>query len=173
MVATVIDPGLHARLVHRLSVSWPVIAEGRLWRVPTSSLVQEDSGWVWPIGALLVALPLVEGRLGTLQALLVYVVCDAASSLLALAALEVIGDERLAGEPNIGSSAGLIGLLATWIATLPAPHRGRAGAALAVGLAIALAIVPDLAAVQHIMAAATGGVLGSSLVHLRRRSSTP
>jgi hypothetical protein len=173
MVATVIDPGLHPRLVDRLSVSWPQIGDGRVWRLPTSSLVQEESGWVWPIAALLAALPAAEARLGALRALLVYVICDAVSSLLALGALEIIGDERLAAEPNIGSSAGLLGLLAAWIATLPAPHRGRAGVALALGVGIALVIVRDLAAVQHVIAAATGALLGSSVVHLRRRSSAP
>jgi hypothetical protein len=173
MVATVIEPGLHARLVDGLSVSWPEIGAGRLWRMPTSSLVQEDSGFVWPIAALLAVLPAAEARLGTLRTLLVYVICDAVSSLLALGALEVIGDGRLASEPNIGSSAGLLGLLAAWIATLPAPHRGRAGAALGLGVALALAIAPDLAAVQHVIAAVTGALLGSSIVHLRPRSSAP
>jgi hypothetical protein len=156
-----------------LSVSWPEIGAGRLWRLPTSSLVQEESGVVWPIAALLAALPVAEARLGTLRALLAYVVSDAASSLLALGALAIIGDERLAAEPNIGNSAGLLGLLAAWIATLPAPHRGRAGAALGLGVGIALAIDPELAAVQHVIAAATGGLLGSSAFHLRRRSSAP
>jgi membrane associated rhomboid family serine protease len=171
MVATVIDPGLHPRLVDRLSVSWPEIGAGRLWRVPTSSLVQEESGFVWPIAALLPVLPAAEARLGTLRTLLVYVICDAASSLLALGALEIVGDQRLAAEPNIGSSAGLLGLLAAWIATLPAPHRGRAGAALALGVVIALAIDPELAALQHIIAVATGALLGSSVTHLGRRAS--
>ena len=173
MVATVIDPGLHPRLVEHLSVSWPEIGAGKLWRMPTSSLVQEDSGFVWPIAALVTVLPAAEERLGTLRALLVYVICDAASSLLALGALEIVGDQRLAAEPNIGSSAGLVGLLAAWIATLPAPHRRRAGAALPLGVVIALTIDPDLAAFQHVIAAATGGLLGSSLIHLRRRTSAP
>jgi hypothetical protein len=84
MVATVIDPGLHACLVDSLSVSWPEIGAGRLWRMPTSSLVQEESGFVWPIAALLAVLPAAEARLGTLRTLLVYVICDAVSSLLAL-----------------------------------------------------------------------------------------
>jgi hypothetical protein len=171
MAATVIDPGLHGQLVARLSVSWPHLGAGQLWRLPTSSLVQEDPGFVWPIGVLLAVLPAAESRLGTLRALLVYVVCDAASSLLALGALEIIGDQRLASEPNIGSSAGLLGLLAAWIATLGPPRRCRAGWALGAGLLLALVIDPELAAVQHVIAAITGGLLGSSRIHLRRRSS--
>ena len=171
MAATVIDPGLHGRLVARLSVSWPHLAAGHLWRLPTSSLAQEDPGFVWPIAVLLAVLPAAESRLGTVRTLLVYVVCDAASSLLPLGALEIIGDPQLASEPNIGSSAGLLGLLAAWIATLRAPHRCRAGWALGVGLLLALVIDPELAAVQHVIAAITGGLLGSSTIHLRRRSS--
>lgn len=171
MLGTVVDPGLHGRLVARLSVSWPHLGALHLWRLPTSSLVQEQSGFVWAIAALMLALPAAEARFGSLRTLLIYVVCDAASSLLALGALELIGDERLAAEPNIGSSAGLLGLLAAWIVTLRPPARRQAGGALAAGLAIALAVDPELAAVQHIIAAVTGALLGSSAIHLRPRSS--
>jgi hypothetical protein len=171
MVATVADPGLHGRLVARLSVSWPHVGAGHLWRLPTSSLVQESSGWVWPIAALLAALPAAEARFGALRTLLIYVVCDAASSLLALGALEVVGDRRLAAEPNIGSSAGLLGLLAAWIATLRPPGRRQAAGALGAGLGIALVVDPELAAVQHVIAAVTGALIGSSWVHLQRRTS--
>lgn len=173
MVATVVHSGLHDWLVARLGVTWPLITAGRLWRMPTSTLVQEDGGIVWPIVALLAVLPVAETRFGPVRALVTYVLCDALCTVLGLGALDLLGDRQLAATPNVGSSAGLLGLLAAWIAQLAPPHRLRAATALAAGLTAALVFDPELASVQHVIAAAAGGLLGSSWSHLRRGSSTP
>jgi membrane associated rhomboid family serine protease len=173
MAASAVAGSTHRDLVDALGVTWPDLAHGRLWRLPTSSLVQEDAGIVWPIVALLPALPVAEARMGPARTLLTWVAADAAATVLALAALEAAGD-RLATAPNIGSSAGLLGVLAAWTMLLPERHRRRAVAALGAGLALALVVDPELAAVQHVIAAVVGGLLGhrlrSSPTHLRRRS---
>jgi hypothetical protein len=58
MVATTLHAPSHSVLVQRLGVSWRDLQQLRLWRVATSSLVQDDTGVVWPIVALLPALAL-------------------------------------------------------------------------------------------------------------------
>lgn len=163
MAATAGDPGCHAMLADRLGLDWPDLTGLRWWRVPLSPLLQEDVGIRWSIIALFPALFLAESRLGSRLMLLAFFACDALSSVPTLAALEGLGNvgfteaRELAGEPNLGSSSGLIGLLAVWVGSLPATNRRAwAVAALAVFVAANLAVERDLASIQHGVAMMVG-----------------
>jgi len=179
MVATVLHAPPHSVLVERLGVSWPDLEHLRLWRVATSSLVQDDSGVVWPIVALLPALAAAELRFGPAPAVAAYVLVDVVSTVPVLAVLAAAaaagsrGAGRLADAPNIGSSAGLVGLLAAVIAACRARTRRRAAAALAAGLAAALALDWELASVQHVVAALAGAAAGLWLARRRRAPGEP
>lgn len=171
MAATAGDPTFHATLVDQLALSWPDITSIQWWRIPLSSLVQEDVGIRWSIFLLLPALPVAEARLGWRRTLLVFFVSDAFSSVPTLAISEIVGaaGSSWALEPNLGSSSGLVGLLGAWVASLPAERRRSWAVGMLVGaLAVGAAIERDLASVQHVVAAAVGAGL---LLILRRRRS--
>lgn len=176
MVATLLHAPSHSLLVQRLGVSWPDLEHLRLWRVATSSLVQDDSGVVWPIVALLPALAAAELRFGSVATVAAYVLVDIVSTVPVLAGLALAGvggsqgAERLAELPNIGSSAGLVGVLAAAIAVHGGRTRRLAAAALGAGLAAALALDWELASVQHAIAALAGAAAG---LWLARRRGAP
>jgi hypothetical protein len=175
MVATVLHAPPHSVLVLRLGVSWRDLEHLRLWRVATSSLVQDDTGVVWPIIALVPALAAAELRFGSAMTVGAYVLIDVVSTVPVLAALALAGAaglrgaERLADLPSIGSSAGLVGVLAAVIAALRGRPRRLAAAALAAGLAAALAFDWELASVQHAIAALAGAAAGITLTRRRPR----
>ena len=165
MAASAGDPAYHQALADRFAVSWPALAGLELWRIPLSSLVQEDVGWVPQILALLGALAFTEARLGTRRTLVSFVVCDALSTVPVLTGLHLAGAwvpaaARLADVPNLGSSSGLYGVAAAGIASL-APSRLRTSAALAFagGLLATGAMDPELSAWQHALAATVGATL--------------
>jgi hypothetical protein len=170
MLASALHAPSHAVLVQRLGISWPDLEHLRLWRMATSSLVQDDTGLVWPIVALIPALAAAELRFGSAPAAAAYVLIDIVSTVPVLGVLALAGAagsrgaERLADLPNIGSSAGLVGLLAAVIAAHRGPARRLAAAALATGLAAGLALDRELASVQHVVAALAGIVVGVWLV---------
>lgn len=173
MAATAGDAGYHATLVGHFALNWGDLAALQWWRVSLSSLVQEDPGFAAPILGLLVVLPLAERRFGMLPTVALFLVCDAVSSVPTLALLQVAGDSgsataaELASEPNLGSSAGLLGLLAAWITALPRSRWQVASAALlALGLLAGIAVERELADVQHLLGAGAGAMLGLTL---RRR----
>jgi hypothetical protein len=176
MLATVLHAPPHSVLVLRLGVSWRDLQHLRLWRVATSSLVQDDTGLVWPIIALLPALAAAELRFGSAPTVAAYVLVDVVSTVPVLAVLALAGAaglrgaQRLADLPSIGSSAGLIGVLAAAIAALRGRRRRLAAAALATGLAAALAFDWELASLQHTIAALAGAAAGLWLA--RRRPAT-
>ena len=173
MVAVTIRPSLHAVLAAHLGVDWDQLVDGRAWRLTTSSLVQDGGGIVWPIVALLACLPLAERRFGSWFTLGLYVVADMVSTVVPLAIAAAVGDPE-SHDPNIGSSAGLVGLLAAWVVTLEErPVRNAALAVLVVALAGTIVVDPELASTQHAVAAAVGVVAGSSWAHRTRRSSRP
>lgn len=162
MAASAGDPSYHETLASRFAMSWSAVAGLELWRIPLSSIVQQDAGWIPQIVLLLGALVLAEARLGTRRTLATYVACDALSTLPVLVVLHLVGPlipgaGRLADAPNLGSSAGLYGLLAASIASL-APGRVRTGAALGLGatLLVAGVVDPELGAWQHVIAATLG-----------------
>jgi hypothetical protein len=74
-------------LVQHLGISWPDLEHLRLWRMATSSLVRDDTGLVWPIVALIPALPAAELRFGSAPAAAAYVLIDIASTVPVLAVL--------------------------------------------------------------------------------------
>jgi membrane associated rhomboid family serine protease len=166
MAASVRAPA-HRALVSRLGVTWPEIARLELWRVLTSSLVQDDRGIVWPIVALLAALPLAERRFGSAPALATYFAVDIVSTVPVLAVLALAGASRLAGTPNVGASAGLVGLLAATIAARRGRTRAAAAAAGVAVLAVLLALDWELASVQHAIAAVAGAGAGVRLQRTR------
>lgn len=171
-------PWYHWLVIH-LGVTWPDIAALRLWRVPTSSLVQEQPGIVWPIVALLPVLVAAERRFGSARTFATYALLDATSTVPVLGSLAFAGTagsstaQRLAETPNLGSSAGLVGLLAALIATLGGRARRLAAGALVVGLACGLALDWELAGVQHVIAAIAGGVAGLWLSRANLRGVRP
>ena len=176
MAAGALSASWYGALVRHLGVTWPEIAALELWRVPTSSLVQEDTGVVWAILLLLPVLAVAERRFGPARTLATYVLVDAISTAPVLAALALAGAagsapaRRLADTPNLGSSAGLVGLLAAWIATLGGRARRLSVVALGIVLAGALAFDWELAAVQHAVAAIAGATVGLWLSPRRRRA---
>lgn len=166
MVATVLGSPSHAQLVRVLGLSWPDLEHLRLWRVLTNSLVQDDTGVVWSIVVLLPALAVLELRSGSAAAAGTYLLCDIASTVPVLLALGLAGDagsagaERLAAQPNVGSSAGLIGVLAAVIGSSRSRARPVFAVVLAAFLAGSLVFDWELAGVQHAIAAAIGAAVG-------------
>ncbi len=165
MAASAGDPVYHQALADRFAVSWPALAGLELWRIPLSSIVQEDVGWVPQILLLLGALAFAEARLGTRRTLATFVACDVLSTVPVLVGLHLIGARlpsagRLADEASLGSSAGLYGVLAAGVASL-APSRLRTAAALtlATTLIVAGAVDPELSAWQHALAAGIGATI--------------
>jgi hypothetical protein len=154
--------------VARVGITWPALADGEVWRIPVSALVQEDVGG-WAILLLVPCLGLAEHRFGSWAALLVFFGVDALSTVPVLAALHLVGGvggaqaARLAGEPNVGSSAGLVGALGAWVAARPPRTRWRWVLGLAGALVVGMAIDPELAGVQHAIAAVIGGAAGVAL----------
>lgn len=165
MAATAGDTAFHQTLVDRFALSWPSLAALELWRIPLSAFVQEDAGWVAQIVVLLLALGLAEARLGTRRTVVTFFLADAASSVPALLALHLFGSwspalGRLADEPNLGSSAGLLGLLGACAASIEATRvRLGCAAVLAGGLATAAVIDPEFSALQHAVAVVAGAAL--------------
>jgi hypothetical protein len=161
--------------VSRVALTWPVLAAGDVWRIPVSPLVQEDPA-DWSILLLLPCLALAEHRFGSPAALLLFFGVDALSTLPVLTALHLAGvagwreARELADEPNMGSSAGLIGALGAWIAALAPRTRWRWALGLAGALAVGMAVQPGLAGVQHVIAAIVGAAVGVALT--RRMSRT-
>lgn len=167
MAASSGDPAYHRLLVDRFAVSWPSLSGLELWRIPSSSLVQQDTGWVVQITLLLGALVLAEARLGSRRMLATFFLADAVATVPTLIVLHLLGSSaaRVADEPNLGSSAGLFGVLAAAIASLgPSRLRTVAATLLAVGLAVAAAADPEVTSWQHALAA----LVGAALVLARR-----
>lgn len=173
MTATALQPSWYDPLVRRVGVTWPDVAALQLWRVPTSSLVQQQTGIVWPIVALLPVLAAAELRFGSATTLATYALVDALGTVPVLAVLALSGAaglsqaQKLADTPNLGSSAGLVGLLAALSATLGGRQRRLAASVLATGLACALLLDWDLADAQHAIAAIAGGAIGLRLSQRR------
>ena len=178
MAVTELRPSTHESLVRLLGVTGADLAALQLWRVPTSALVQQQTGMVWPIIALLPALVAAELRFGSALTLATYVLVDAISTVPVLGVLALAGAagsgpaERLADTPNLGSSAALVGLLAASIATLGGRPRLLAASALVIGMACGLVLDWELAGVQHAIAAIAGGAVGLWLSQ-RRRNARP
>jgi hypothetical protein len=176
MAVTELRASTHESLVRLLGVTGADLAALQLWRVPTSALVQQQTGMVWPIIALLPALVAAELRFGSVLTLATYVLVDAISTVPVLGALALAGvagsgaAERLANTPNLGSSAALVGLLAASIATLAGRPRLLAASALVIGMAGGLVLDWELAGVQHAIAAIAGGAVGLWLSQRRRNA---
>lgn len=175
MVANGLRTPPHSVLVQQLGLSWRDLERLRLWRMATSSLVQDGTGVVWPIVALLPALAAAELRFGSAPAAAVYLLSDLVSTVPVLALLALAGTagsrgaERLAGLPNVGSSAGLFGVLAAVVAASPGRVRRIAASVLVAGLAASLALDWELAGVQHVIAALVGAALELRLARHRGR----
>lgn len=175
MLVTEDDPGFHASLVNALGLDWQSLTAGELWRIPGSALIQEDSGIAWTIVALLAAIPLAEARFGWRVTLAGFFLADAVSVMLVLVILRLAGAAGIPGANALttsldaGSSAGLLALLAGWIAVLDRPRLQLGlGGALAAGLVLGLALERDLADVQHVVAAALGAAGAVALTRSRR-----
>jgi len=163
MVATAVRPSLHPALVRDLGATWPALRDGRVWRLATSSLVQDERGISWPIVALLPALLVAGAMFGPWLTLGIFYAADVTATAPVLAVLRET-------TPNTGASAGLIGLIAACIAAgRPGRLRAVAATVLAGGLALEAALDWELATAQHMIAAVVGAGLGYAVRGASRR----
>lgn len=167
MAVGAVSPAAYGWLVRHAGVTAAALGRGQLWRVPASPLVQDRRGVVPAIVVLLPALVAAERRFGTAAAVGVFFVADAVSTVPVLVALAVLGPvwhaASVAERPNVGSSAGLLAVLAAWAVTRPPPARRVWFAVIAGGIAGAAAVDPDVAAVQHVVAVLVGAAAGRLL----------
>jgi len=179
MATTAADARLAVELNRHLALSWRDLQHLQLWRLPTSQLLQTHPGWVLSnLALLLIGLPLAEWRVGSRRAIAVFFVGDWLSTLTVVFAMRLAAGLGSAAALDVlthrdsGTSSGLWALIAAVAWSVPAgPPRRLAMAAVVVPSVLALALVPGLFAVQHLLAVVASVVISAVLD--RRRSPRP
>lgn len=124
MLATAIDPRLHAALVRAFGLSWDDLSSGQVWRLVTDLFIQAVPGFPWSNAVLLLIFPIAEWRLGSRLLPVVFVGGDLLGTLpwlLTERVMVALGrfDPAVLADRDVGLSSGAYALLAATLCTLP------------------------------------------------------
>lgn len=168
----------HQRLLDAVGMDLETLQSGRVWTMPSATLIQAEPGVTWhQLALMLVSLALLESQAGGMQALVTFFLADwisAPLTVLALWGLGAMGSDtaaRFARTPDMGSSAAIFGALAAATVLLPNPLRVASVAGLLGYLSAALAFQRLDVALAHLLAALIGIAFRILLRRRRRRPS--
>jgi lysylphosphatidylglycerol synthetase-like protein (DUF2156 family) len=154
----------------------PAFSAGRWYTLVTGSLFALTPSQYLPVaGGFLLLVGWSEWRLGTRRVAVATVAAQAAGLLGAAAVLALVGGTasgwdwaaRVAGDLDVGFSAGALGAVAAASATLLPPWRGRLRFVLGLYAVIAFLLIGVLYDLEHLIGVGAGLLLGPFLLGRR------
>jgi hypothetical protein len=167
------SPSTHARAVRALGTNWHTLASGRVWRLVTGVLTEDQPGVRWSILIPFFWVGVAEWYLGWRRTAIVFFVSDWLSTIpvlvvLRLASTHSVWSAQEIAQFDCGSSSAIFGTLAAFCATRRGPNAWIAPAILVQSMITIWLTNHRLSDVQHLVAIGIGLALG---LMMRRRSS--
>jgi lysylphosphatidylglycerol synthetase-like protein (DUF2156 family) len=176
VTASLWDPLVGRPLFSDVAYGLPAFSAGRWLTLVSGSLLALTPSQYLPVaGGFLLLVGWSEWRLGTRRVAIATLAAQAAGVLGAAAVLALVGGTasgwdwaaRVAGDLDVGFSAGALGAVAAATATLPPPWRGRLRFVLGLYAVIAFLFIGVLYDLEHLVGVGTGLLLGPFLLGRR------
>lgn len=159
------DAARHRRLVRAMGLNWPNLAAGRVWRLATGLLVEDQVGLRWSILVPFLWVGVAEWFLGWRRTALTFFATDWVSSVIVLVGLRIHAPHSAWSARELirldtGTSAAIYGTLAALCASRRGDQRWLSTLVLTQGMFTIWLTNRRLFDVQHLLAIAVGIALG-------------